>query len=453
MTITASDRQNRTILNKIKSLCIVFVSLAVIASPVAYIGQAIADIDGYPWNPGAQPTGASDMFGYQTCPSNDTGCMHQTSNGYGISDPWLYWLRQCTSYAAWKVKQVFGIDVPNNLGDASTWYSKAQQDGFGTVYSASNYTPQIGDIADWVSKDHVAYVYNVNNGIASLDEYNVGLDGNFYTTRTTASNSAGTPDYYIHVGTPSGGVNTSWPGVGNATFLGGDRLSVGQTMYGNQYIVSGNVKYALLMQGDGNLVLYSGQSALWASNTSGNPGAYLTAQSDGNVVIYSSNHTALWATNTTGQNLSYLQVQDDGNIVAYNTSILSIWSSGTGGNPPLTYVGSDRLYDGAILNGSQYFRSSDGRYAALMQGDGNYLVYGPGYHVLWSTGKGGNPGSYLNLQTDSNIVEYSSNGTALWATNTVGKGLNFLLMQSDGNLVAYPTSGPAFWATNTGGQI
>jgi hypothetical protein len=194
-------------------------------------------------------------------------------------------------------------------------------------------------------------------------------------------------------------------------------------------------------------------SLLWASNTSGHTGAHPVMQGDGNMVIYSSSGQALWASNTTGQSLNYLQVQDDGNMVAYNTSIAAIWSSGTGGHATLSYVGSDRLYVGATLNGSQYFRSSDSRYAAIMQSDGNFVVYGPGFHVLWTNAKNGTSGGHLVLQGDGNIVEYSSNGTAVWATNTSGHSLSCLLMQRDGNLVAYPTSGGALWATNTGGKI
>jgi hypothetical protein len=53
------------------------------------------------------------------------------------------------------------------------------------------------------------------------------------------------------------------------------------------------------MQTDGNLVLYvPGGHPIWASNTSGNPGAHLLAQNDGNVVIYRPDGHALWATNT-----------------------------------------------------------------------------------------------------------------------------------------------------------
>ncbi|MFC4498076.1 MULTISPECIES: protein kinase domain-containing protein [Streptomyces] len=51
-------------------------------------------------------------------------------------------------------------------------------------------------------------------------------------------------------------------------------------------------------QADGNLVVYnSGGQPLWASQTNGHPGAVLVFQADGNVVIKSGD-TALWATGT-----------------------------------------------------------------------------------------------------------------------------------------------------------
>jgi len=43
----------------------------------------------------------------------------------------------------------------------------------------------------------------------------------------------------------------------------------------------------LLMQRDGNLVIYADDNPLWASDTADNDGAYLVLQNDGNLVIYS----------------------------------------------------------------------------------------------------------------------------------------------------------------------
>lgn len=59
----------------------------------------------------------------------------------------------------------------------------------------------------------------------------------------------------------------------------------------------------LIMQNDGNLVLYSRdsrgrQTARWASNTSRNPGARCFMQGDGNLVIYNSAWKAIWCSGT-----------------------------------------------------------------------------------------------------------------------------------------------------------
>ena len=40
---------------------------------------------------------------------------------------------------------------------------------------------------------------------------------------------------------------------------------------------------------------------LWASGTAGNAGAELVVQNDGNVVVYSAAGAALWATGTNGK--------------------------------------------------------------------------------------------------------------------------------------------------------
>ena len=53
------------------------------------------------------------------------------------------------------------------------------------------------------------------------------------------------------------------------------------------------------MQNDGNFVLYDvNNKPVWASNTAGNPGAYLAVQEDGNLVVYNQGGNPLWATNT-----------------------------------------------------------------------------------------------------------------------------------------------------------
>ena len=160
-----------------------------------------ADDGGYPWV-NATYVDSNYDWGYNPCPSNDGGCMAMPVNGYGTADPWVYNLRNCTSYVAWKINQQFTKNI-NGWGNASSWNGSALNAGY---YDDS--IPQVGDIAQWNSPapyGHVGYVYAVNNGVANLDEYNVAGTGLFSSNRTTASNSAGAPSNFIHIGTPSGG--------------------------------------------------------------------------------------------------------------------------------------------------------------------------------------------------------------------------------------------------------
>jgi len=73
----------------------------------------------------------------------------------------------------------------------------------------------------------------------------------------------------------------------------------GQTLRAGQQLTSPNGTYRLVMQGDGNLVLYdSGNRARWHTSTQNNPGSRLVMQTDGNLVIYSSRNRPLWQTQT-----------------------------------------------------------------------------------------------------------------------------------------------------------
>ncbi|MEV0445936.1 hypothetical protein AB0I84_33040 [Streptomyces spectabilis] len=84
----------------------------------------------------------------------------------------------------------------------------------------------------------------------------------------------------------------------------------------------------LVMQSDGNLVIYDEfNRARWATRTVGQ-GWTTRFQEDGNLVVYTRSGRAVWASNTAGHPGSRLVVQDDGNVVIYDGS-RAIWASGT----------------------------------------------------------------------------------------------------------------------------
>jgi hypothetical protein len=108
-------------------------------------------------------------------------------------------------------------------------------------------------------------------------------------------------------------------------------LSANQELTANQSLASCNGDYTLIMQGDDNLVLYQGSTALWASNTVGSGADEAIMQGDGNLVLYTSSGTPVWASNTAGNAGAYLDVQNDGNVVIYSASGTALWSTGTAG--------------------------------------------------------------------------------------------------------------------------
>jgi len=234
---------------------------------------------------------------------------------------------------------------------------------------------------------------------------------------------------------------------------------------------AGSDAYAAIMQPDGNFVLYGrADNPLWKSDTVGNPGAGLELQQDNNLVVYSGDHRALWASNSEvfppggcrdlvanqgihrGESvracggLVKMTLQNDGNLVVSDGS--ARWASST--------AGSDA-------------------YVAIMQADGNLVLYGAADNALWASGTAGHPGAKVSVQNDANLVVYSSSGSALWSPNSyygppgncgtlwpresLGRGQSLsscdgrqtLNMQSDGNLVLYRDRHQVLWASNTNG--
>ena len=83
-----------------------------------------------------------------------------------------------------------------------------------------------------------------------------------------------------------------------------------------------------------------------------------------------------------------LVFRTNGNLVAYRNRV-AYWSAGT--------------------------RGAD-RGSAVMQSDGNFVVYDGESAARWSTRTGGNAGAYLGIQNDCNVVLRSAGGAALWAS-------------------------------------
>jgi hypothetical protein len=85
------------------------------------------------------------------------------------------------------------------------------------------------------------------------------------------------------------------------------------------------------MRLDGNLVLrdVNGGAELWSSQTAGNTGQAVVMKGDGNLVMddgYDGTGASVWETSTAGHPGATLSVDDDGNVRIYEGSS-AIWSA------------------------------------------------------------------------------------------------------------------------------
>ncbi|RKR81700.1 D-mannose binding lectin [Mucilaginibacter gracilis] len=110
----------------------------------------------------------------------------------------------------------------------------------------------------------------------------------------------------------------------------------------------------IILQSDGNLVIYHGSTALWSSNTNGSGAQYLFFQADGNLVLTNGDPsrtgtTVYWASNIysscSGSQDVRLIFQNDGNLVyLYPTGGANQWyqlaDTGSGGQGVSTHFGS-----------------------------------------------------------------------------------------------------------------
>lgn len=98
----------------------------------------------------------------------------QWQTGIG-PDSWGMYLRQCTSFVAFRLSSVNGFHLPLGYGNADSWGHIARQQGF-----LVDQIPQAGAVA-WFDKGvnyshqqygHVAWVAEVNGPQVTIEEYN-----------------------------------------------------------------------------------------------------------------------------------------------------------------------------------------------------------------------------------------------------------------------------------------
>lgn len=261
-----------------------------------------------------------------------------------------------------------------------------------------------------------------------------------------ASNTSGSPgarlvmqnDGNLVVSADSG--RLLWSSSDQAGPVTGDVLPGGSELHRGQQLISSDGGSRAIQQNDGNFVVYARGGVRWVAGTLGE-GDHLVMQSDGNAVIYATDGRVLWQSGTGGNSDARMVMQNDGNLVISSASGEALWASDTLPSPVI----SDTLPGGDRLTVNQRLRSSDGDSEAILQGDGNFVVYSGG-DVRWSTGTSGGS-NRLEMQSDGNAVIYGPSDVR-WQSQTSGNAGARMVMQNDGNLVISSASGSTLWQSD-----
>lgn len=197
----------------------------------------------------------------------------------------------------------------------------------GTRLATTNPQDRLSDFRDssWISENRVAQL------TSSIPPGGTGTI--LFTLQAPSTPGSYTESFGLVVDSTGGG----WIEDDTATFTinvterPADKLADGtvRTLRAGEQLRSYNDMYRLILQGDGNLVLYdrSRGKPLWASNTVRSGANRLVLQGDGNLVLYRGGKP-FWASNTVRKNSDRLVMQNDGNLVLY-AGRKPVWASGT----------------------------------------------------------------------------------------------------------------------------
>ena len=210
-------------------------------------------------------------------------------------------------------------------------------------------------------------------------------------------------------------------------------LTAGNSAYssGSSYSswYSPNRRFELILNGLGNLYIYdtAENRITWQTNTgisyNYNTDSFsLTLKNDGTLALYQTHRYAhsgyeIWnansATGATSNNYS-LRLANDGELYVYSADRKqSLFST----KSEITCTASANT----CLRSSQCLTSPNRNYRAIMQCDGNFVVYNrkDGKDTpIWDTKSAGNGGAFLALQQDGNLVLYNSSNKPLWSSGT-----------------------------------
>ena len=300
----------------------------------------------------------------------------------------------------------------------------------------------------WIRDDTETAVALVMQGDGNLVAYDAGgaalwSSGTYAPGAVLAMQNDGNLVIYRPNGTAAWSSGSS-PSYGVVP----DRLLAGQRLAPAQSLTSDNGIYELIMQEDGNMVVYGNGSPVWSSGTTSSfRGSDAVMQRDGNFVVYAQGRPN-WHSQSSDRSGALLIMQDDGNAVIYRPNGTPVWASKASRGVQLHKTA---LKDGEHLSPGQSLVSPRGYYRLLVQPDGNLVVYGP-TGPNWSSATAVRNSGLVLTATGNLVLAAGPTAQANWNTGDVIRyptpGHFEVDLQDDGNLVLYQ-DGSARWASLT----
>lgn len=258
-----------------------------------------------------------------------------------------------------------------------------------------------------------------------------------------------------------------------------------------QQLVSNDGVYSLILQNDGNLIMYNGSGTnIWQSGTVGQGIAPYRAlmESTGNFVVYDSQNTKLWETKTSTSDSSLLlengvfKIFDSSNKMLwisdcnaltngpFTADCLKTWWSEKGCTTDITKQGFDLKLGntGTALAMQTYFNtlattkdnvsslscygiSAFQKYKVSKLSSGDVLssvssVY-PNGDRLWSPD---GTSFYLTFESNGNLVVKNASDNIIWDASASSGSPPYSLKIVIGNLLLNNSYGTTYWSVNTG---
>lgn len=194
------------------------------------------------------------------------------------------------------------------------------------------YGVAVAGVANWTVTGNVDHSRHVGVATRGCDNAVLTPPGGFQVQSGYSVNAVLQPEFRSAV--LSGAVSMTEPPVLKTPVLppvGCGRIDAGQGLYPDQSVFSCDGRFQLRMQADGNLVLYQGATAIWATSTNGTAwaGVQLLMQGDGNLRMLNSAGITSFETRTAGNSGAFLGIQTDGNVVLYTSANRALWATNT----------------------------------------------------------------------------------------------------------------------------